>query len=463
MKAILLIDFGSTYTKLTAVDLEEEKILGTASAYTTVQTDINEGLQEGLKQLEGKTGKLEFAQCFACSSAAGGLRMATSGLVPELTGEAAKLASLGAGAKVVGVYAFELTEDDLEEIAASKPDIFLLVGGTDGGNTACILHNAKMLATLPGDFPIVVAGNRTAARECKRILEGREVYICPNVMPKFGVLQIEPTQKQIREIFLNRIIQAKGLSKVTGLLSDIMMPTPSAVLQAMNLLAQGCEGEPGIGDLVAVDVGGATTDVYSIADGMPEHMNTVYKGLPEPYDKRTVEGDIGMRYSIQGIVDAAGLHQVSRLSGLSQPRVTQLIEMLKESTEQVPDGDPELEGLDYALASLATQEAVRRHAGTIEETYTLMGLTYVQSGKNLTNVKNLVVTGGSLIHTKRTPEIAAHALFSPTQPASLRPKEANIWVDRKYILAAMGLLSSHYPAAALRIMKKELEFHGTSK
>ena len=463
MKAILLIDFGSTYTKLTAVDLEEERILGTASAYTTVQTDINEGLQEGLKRLEEKTGKLEFAQCFACSSAAGGLRMATSGLVPELTGEAAKLASLGAGAKVVGVYAFELTEDDLEDIQASKPDIFLLVGGTDGGNTACILHNAKMLATLPAEFPVVIAGNRTAARECKRIMEGWEVYICPNVMPKFGVLQIEPTQKQIREIFLNRIIQAKGLSKVTDLLSDIMMPTPSAVLQAMNLLAQGCEEELGIGDLVAVDVGGATTDVYSIADGMPEHMNTVYKGLPEPYDKRTVEGDIGMRYSIQGIVDAAGLSRISQLSGLSQPRVMQLVEMLKGNTERLPDGDPELEALDYALASMATQEAVRRHAGTIEETYTLMGLTYVQSGKNLTKVKNLVVTGGSLIHAKRTPEIAAHALYCPSQPASLRPKEADVWVDRSYILAAMGLLSSHYPAAALRIMKKELEFHGSSK
>jgi len=463
VKTVLLIDFGSTYTKLTAVDLEEEKILGTASAYTTVQTDINEGLQEGLSRLEKVTGKLEYTQCFACSSAAGGLRMATSGLVPELTGEAAKLASLGAGAKVIGVYAFELTEDDLEDIQASKPDIFLLVGGTDGGNTACILHNARMLATLTPDFPVVVAGNRTAARECKRILGGWDVYICPNVMPKFGVLQIEPTQKQIREIFLNRIIQAKGLSKVTGLLSDIMMPTPSAVLQAMSLLAQGCEGEPGIGDLVAVDVGGATTDVYSIADGMPEHMNTVYKGLPEPYDKRTVEGDIGMRYSIQGIVDAAGVQQVSRLSGLPQARVTQLVEMLKGNTDQVPDGDPELEALDYALASLATQEAVRRHAGTIEETYTLMGLTYVQTGKNLTKVKNLVVTGGSLIHTKRTPEIAGHALYSPSQPTSLRPREADVWVDRKYILAAMGLLSSHYPQVALRIMKKELEFHGSSK
>ena len=463
MKPVLLIDFGSTYTKLTAVDVDSETLLGTAAAYTTVQTDINDGLSKGLALLEEKTGKVDYAETYACSSAAGGLRMVTSGLVPELTGEAAKLASLGAGAKVVGIYAFQLTEDDLEDIAAQKPDIFLLVGGTDGGNTECILHNAKMLASMKPEFPIVVAGNRTAARQCQRILEGCEVYVCPNVMPKFGVLNIEPTQKQIRQIFLNRIIQAKGLSKAAQLLSDIMMPTPSAVLQAMDLLAQGCEGELGIGDLVAVDVGGATTDVYSIADGMPEHMNTVYKGLPEPFSKRTVEGDIGMRYSIQGIVDAAGIDRVSQLSGLSRARVQELVDYLKEHTDTVPGGDSELESLDFALASMAIEEAVRRHAGTIEETYTMMGLTYVQSGKNLTKVKQIVVTGGSLIHTKRTEQIAAHALYSPAQPASLRPKAAGVWVDRTYILAAMGLLSSHYPAAALRIMKKELEYHGHSE
>ena len=463
MKAVLLIDFGSTYTKLTAVDVAAEEILGTAAAYTTVQTDINDGLNEGLRLLEQKTGKVHYEQCFACSSAAGGLRMVTSGLVPELTGEAARLASLGAGAKVVGVYAFQLTEDDLEEIRASKPDIFLLVGGTDGGNTECILHNAKMLAAMEPDFPIVVAGNRTAARECERILSGREVHICPNVMPKFGVLQIEPTQKKIREIFLNRIIHAKGLSKASRLLSDIMMPTPSAVLQAMELLSKGCEGEAGIGELVAVDVGGATTDIYSIADGMPEHMNTVYKGLPEPYAKRTVEGDIGMRYSIQGIVDAAGPDRLSRLSGLKPERVTELVAYLKEHTDTVPNGDSELEMLDYALASMAIEEAVARHAGTITETYTMMGQTFVQEGKNLTRVRQIVVTGGSLIHTKRTEEIAAHALYSPQQPTSLRPKAADVWVDRTYILAAMGLLSSHYPQTALRIMKKELEYHGHSE
>lgn len=463
MNPVLLIDFGSTYTKVTAVDLDNEQLLGTASSYTTVQTDINEGLSHAVKLLEQKTGILDFAERFACSSAAGGLRMMTSGLVPELTAEAAKVASLGAGAKIIKVFSFQLTEDDIEEIQRVKPDIFLLVGGTDGGNTECILHNAKMLASIPDDFPIVIAGNRSAARECQRILAGRQVYVCENVMPKFGVLNAEPAQKQIREIFLHRIIQAKGMTKAAALISGIMMPTPSAVMKALQLLAEGFEDEPGIGDLIGIDVGGATTDVYSIADGMPEHMNTVYKGLPEPYVKRTVEGDIGMRYSIAGIVEAAGIKRISQLSGLSFQKVEELIGYLSLNTDVLPNGDQELEMLDYALASLAIETAVTRHSGTMEEAYTLMGLTYVQSGKDLTGVKQIVVTGGSLIHTERTSAIAAHALYSEKNPMSLKPKNAEIWIDRSYILAAMGLLSQHYPQTALRIMKKELKKDGYSE
>ena len=112
--------------------------------------------------------------------------MLASGLVPELTAEAAKCASLGAGAKVLKTYAFKLNEDDADEIKAINPDIFLLVGGTDGGNTDCILHNAHVLADIGGDFPVIIAGNRNAVRQCERILEGREVHICENVMPKLS-------------------------------------------------------------------------------------------------------------------------------------------------------------------------------------------------------------------------------------------------------------------------------------
>ena len=462
MRPILLIDFGSTYTKVSAVDVENAKLLGSAAAYTTVQTDVNDGLANAVTRLEEQTGKLDFAERYACSSAAGGLRMIASGLVPELTAEAAKCASLGAGAKVVKTYSFELTEDDAAEILAAKPDIFLLVGGTDGGNKACILNNAHVLAEAGGSFPIVIAGNRNAARECERILAGREVYVCENVMPKFGTLNIEPAQQRIRDIFLNRIVRAKGLTKASELISGILMPTPSAFLAAMRLLADGTKAQSGIGELIAVDVGGATTDVYSIAAGMPDHPGTILKGLPEPYVKRTVEGDVGMRYSIHGIVDAAGLDTVAAISGLAAERVKELVDFLGTHTDTLPN-TPELETLDEALAGCAIRTAVTRHAGRIEETYTMMGLAYAQTGKNLMNVERLVVTGGSLIHTKNTGKIASYALYDPKDPASLKPRKAEILVDRKYILAAMGLLSEHYPEAALTIMKEELENDGLAE
>lgn len=456
MRPVLLIDFGSTYTKVTAVDTEAEVLLGTAAAYTTVQTDINEGLSHALEKLEAQTGKLDFAARYACSSAAGGLRMIASGLVPELTSEAAKQASLGAGAKIVKVYSFELTEDDIEEIDRLRPDIFLLVGGTDGGNSDCIRHNAQMLAACKADFPVIIAGNRTAARACQRSLEGRQTFICENVMPKFGVLNIQPAQECIRALFLNRIIQAKGLSHASKLISGILMPTPSAMMRAMQLLAEGCEGEEGIGELMALDVGGATTDVYSIADGMPKEGGTVYKGLPEPYVKRTVEGDIGMRYSIGGIVEAASLKKVASLAGLTPEWAQALIDDLAKHTEKVPDSE-ETERLDFALACCACETAARRHAGYMEETYNMTGKVFVQTGKDLRTVRQMVVTGGSLIHTRRTGEIASHAFYDPADPMSLRPIKARVLVDRRYILAAMGLLSEYEPQTALRIMKKELK------
>ena len=464
MKNILLIDFGSTYTKVTAVDLEEEKLLGTAASYTTVQTDINDGLNNALKLLEKKTGGISFDARYACSSAAGGLKMISCGLVPELTAEAAMMASLGAGAKVMKTYSYQLTEEDGEEIARLRPDIFLLTGGTDGGNKNNIIDNARVLASISEDFPIVIAGNRSAVGECRRILEeaGKQVVVCENVMPRFNELNIGPAQKEIRRIFLDRIIKAKGLSEASQLISGIMMPTPAAVLAAMELLAKGTEKETGLGDLAAVDVGGATTDVYSMCTGEPTRVNTVLKGLPEPYAKRTVEGDIGMRYSAKGIAEAAGIPALARKAELSEEKTEELLQMISENTDTLPDNE-ELKALDYALASFAVKIGVTRHAGHIEKVYTPMGEAYLQEGKDLSRVGRVIVTGGSLIHAERPGEIAENALFDMAEPSSLKPLKAEILLDKEYILSAMGLLSQHEPDTAIKIMKKELLSYGNSK
>ena len=166
--------------------------------------------------------------------------------------------------------------------------------------------------------------------------------------------------------------------------------------------------------------------------------------------------DLGVSF----LVEAGGVRRVSELSGLSVDRVNELVDQLAEHTDWVPEPGTDMEKLDYALACLAVETAVTRHAGSMEETYTLMGLTYVQSGKDLRPVRQVVVTGGCLIHTARTAEIASHALMSARAPMSLKPEKAEVRVDRSYILAAMGLLSEYHPQIALRIMKKELENDG---
>lgn len=455
MKPVLLIDFGSTYTKVTAADLEKAEIIGTASAYTTVETDINNGLDNAMALLTEKCGKIEFGERYACSSAAGGLRMCASGLVPELTTEAARLASLGAGAKVIKSYAYELTKSDIREIERLAPDIFLLTGGTDGGNTECIIHNAGMIAQCSANFPILLSGNRSAVDRCEELLADREVYTTPNVMPKLGELNIDPVKDKIREVFLERIVSAKGLTKATELINDILIPTPAAVLEAMLLLSNGTKNEPGIGELLAVDLGGATTDVYSMAKGFPEIASTVLKGFNEPFQKRTVEGDTGMRYSAVYILENAGAEKLSELSGIPESRVCALIENFKEDYGRLPDTE-ELEKLDFALASCAIDIAVKRHAGTLEEVFTPMGLVLVQTGKDLRKVSSVIFTGGALIHAEDPMRLLPCALYNPAEPGSLKPREAELYLDKKYVLSAMGLLGKHYPDTALQIMKKEL-------
>ena len=139
-----------------------------------------------------------------------------------------------------------------------------------------------------------------------------------------------------------------------------------------------------------------------------------------------------------------------------------MVEDLAAHTDKLPDSAAGRQ-LDFALASLAVETAVARHAGTIEQTYTPVGLTYVQTGKDLSDVRRIIATGGALIHAPRPEEAVRHALWSPADPISLRPKQAQVWVDRHYILAAMGLLAEHYPKAALQMMKRELTCDGNSK
>ena len=210
----ILIDFGSTFTKLVAVDLERAELLGRAQAPSTVATDVREGLLQALallhvhhhvfddkpKDLAVLAGKTVLAS----SSAAGGLRIAVVGNVPGLTVEAANQAALGAGAKIVGSTAFKVSQQQIAEIEQLRPDMILLTGGVDGGDTATILHNARALANSALSLPVVVAGNQAIADDVAQLLQSgnKETLPVQNVMPKAGTLAVESAREAIRRLFM---------------------------------------------------------------------------------------------------------------------------------------------------------------------------------------------------------------------------------------------------------------------
>ncbi len=460
MELALLIDFGSTYTKVTAVDLDRETVLGTARAFSTVGTDIMEGFLRALGELESSTGLSNppYKYKLACSSAAGGLRMVAVGLVPDLTAEAAKRAALGAGARVTGVFAHELTGAETGKIEEQKPDIILLAGGTDGGNREVIMHNARMLAGAKFiNAPVVVAGNKSAAEEAASILAGagKDARVTENVMPELNVLNIDPARETIRHVFLERIVAAKGLQKAEQYIDRVLMPTPAAVLQASELLSKGWEGEPGLGDIIVVDPGGATTDVHSLAAGDPTRAGVSWKGLPEPYAKRTVEGDLGMRYSAQALLETAGIQRMCRNFGLSEQEIAGYIEQVSCNPGMLCDNEA-AERVENAVAYTAVDIAVERHVGRLEVVYTPLGASYIQTGKDLTQVKYLIGTGGVIVFHPNPREIMQGALFEESRPTVLKPVKPGFLVDGQYILAGMGLLARVNPKASLKIMKKYL-------
>jgi uncharacterized protein (TIGR01319 family) len=465
MKAYLAIDFGSTYTKLTAIDLDNEVILATAKDITTVEDDIMIGFNKAFDKLKIEINKkinfdeINFVNKTACSSAAGGLKMVAIGLVPELTAEAAKKAALGAGARVIKTYAYELNSRELEEIKNTALDIILLAGGTDGGNKECIIHNAKMLAEFKVKVPVVVAGNKAATDEIENILKEAEIdcYITENVMPFINKLNVEPSREEIRKVFMNKIVEAKGMKKAEEFIKGILMPTPAAVLKASEILATGTDEEEGLGDLIVVDIGGATTDIHSIAKGEPTKPSIMIKGLEEPYAKRTVEGDLGMRYSAIALLEASGTRKIRNYlhDSLKQIDVKAQCQFRHDNIKMVPQSEEEIR-FDEAMAKAATELAMTRHCGVLECVYTPMGTMFNQSGKDLTETPYVIGTGGVIIHSLNPKDILKAGNFNEEDPIHLKPIAPKFLVDKTYILSSMGLLAQEYPNTAIRIMKKYL-------
>jgi uncharacterized protein (TIGR01319 family) len=457
----IFIDFGSTFTKVVALDTEREELAARVQAPSTASTDVMTGLNKALKLLAKKipVSEAEVKKALACSSAAGGLRIACIGLVPEYTTEAGRLAALGAGAKIVGTFSYELSKSEINELEVLKPDIILLTGGTDGGNKQTIIHNARLLSKTGESLNnIIVAGNKSALDDIHEHLDptGKSIIYTKNVMPEFGVLDIAPVNQVIRNVFIERITEAKGISRANSLIGGVVMPTPAAVLQAVTVLSSGTYSEAGLGELLAVDVGGATTDVYSVGYGAPQKTGVSYIGLNEPYVKRTVEGDLGLYHNLDTLIDMAKkLHL--ELEGTAS--YDEVMNSLK-SALSVPKGE-EQSNNQLLLSRLAVAAAVERHAGRLDLRYTANGEVWVQRGKDLRYAPLVLGSGGPLAFSSN-PRYALEgaaedkAEINGSSCLILKPKQPRYILDKSYILYAIGLLSFTEPEKALRIFKKNM-------
>jgi uncharacterized protein (TIGR01319 family) len=469
----LLIDFGSTFTKVTAVDLANARLVGRSQAPSTVLTDVREGLLQALVELherhalfDGRPDGLSVLEghvVLASSSAAGGLRMAVIGLVPGLTVEAANLAALGAGAKVVGCWSFKLDKNAIQEIESRRPDMILLTGGTDGGDSGTIVHNARLLACSDLSVPIVVAGNQVASAEVGEILRtgGKEVRGTLNVMPRSGQLGVESAREEIRQLFMERITRAKGLDRISAWV-PIVSPTPVAVLRGAILGAKGTEQQEGWGDMLVVDVGGATTDVHSIGYGRATGPSVIETGLPEPFAKRTVEGDLGIRFNAATLMDRVGVDRFQmnfRAAfpdfAVSRQDVAAYVDDVNQETARLPREEWH-SALDAEMARVAVDLAVERHVGKRERVVSREGEAWLQYGKDLSETRTLIGTGGVFVHNQFASHILTLRSRGESRAEILRPKNPRAFVDSSYLLYAVGLLAEAHPAVAMRIFQTHM-------
>jgi uncharacterized protein (TIGR01319 family) len=415
------VDVGSTFTKAAAVDLATGALVGTAEHRTTVDTDVLRGLDAAVAALRCGPATVD-----ACSSAGGGLRLAVVGYEEQVSAEAGYRVGLSAGARVVHVGAGRLDRPGLAALRAARPDLVLLVGGTDGGDAEVLLHNAGALGRARLRLVVVVAGNAAVREEALARL-GPTAVAAANVLPRIGELNPLPARAAIREVFLRHVIGGKKLSRGPRFASLVRGATPDVVLTAVELFADLTRQ-----DIVVVDVGGATTDVYSALSEQPagDVAGTLWRS-------RTVEGDLGMRWSAPSVVTAAARERLLRPG--EEPSLVDAAGRRAADPAYLPVTDAD-RATELRLAELAATVALRRHA----------------RGRDLSRVRLLVGSGGVLRHQPEGGRDLLARLLTDHAGGWALPRAAAATIDARYVLAPAGLLAARHPAAAIALLKANL-------
>jgi uncharacterized protein (TIGR01319 family) len=445
VRYVVCVDTGSTFTKAVAVVVEggdAGRLLASAAVPTTVGkgVDVLTGLDAAVAAVVARAGG-EPADVRACSSAGGGLRLAVVGYERAVTAEAGSRVALTAGAKVVHVASGRLDRAGTDALRAASPDVVLLVGGTDGGDSDVLVHNGSRLASTGPRVPYVVAGNADVRDDVIAALadRGRTVVGCANVLPRIGVLDPLPARAAIRDVFVRHVIGGKGISRGPRFASLVRGATPDLVLAGVELLA-----DSGVGDVLLVDVGGATTDVYSALTPDPEEAVNPHREVVEVLRRgRTVEGDLGMRWGATGVVDAAISEKLlGESTGLSAAALARRADVgLLPTSEAERDEDAE-------IARLALTVALRRHARPLE---TAEGRT---AGRDLTRVRTVIASGGVFRHA------SAERLRFMLEPVLTDigggwrlPTAPGMCLDHGHVVVAAGLLAPDHPDAAATLVR----------
>lgn len=424
---LLCVDFGSTFTKAVLVD-GDGTLVATASTPTTVATDVLDGYRSLRAELD-RHGAVD--EVLACSSAGGGLRLAVVGYEREVTAQAGHRVGLSAGARVSHVTSGPLSGADVKALRESRPDLVLLVGGTDGGNAEVLLHNAFRLAKARIAAPVVVAGNVEARADVAAVLSatGRSFTVADNVLPEIGVIAPDSARAAIRRVFLEHVIGGKGLSRGPEFGAMVQAPTPDAVLDGVAVLAEHLDG-----DVMVVDIGGATTDVYSALRPQGEDSGLAKDVVAPLWHSRTVEADLGMRWNAEGIVEAASRERVPLPEGAERYAASVVLD-----TGHLP-ADEEEWAVDLALARAAAVVAVRRHARPPAPG---------AGARPMADVRVVVGSGGVLRHaTDRGRAEVLRAVASDHAGGWKVPRDAALVTDTAYLLFAVGLLREAHPELA---------------
>lgn len=437
----IVAEIGSTTTLCTAFSVVSESIniIAQGKSFTTVlDGDVTIGLKNAISDIESQIEeKLTWSRMLATSSAAGGLKMTVHGLVHDMTVKASKEAALGAGAIIKMVTSGKMRESDLEEIKKIKPNLIMLAGGIDYGERETALYNAKAILDADIDIPMIYCGNTANVNEIKNMFKDKELYVVPNVYPKVDELNVEPAREVIQRVFEKNIVKAPGMDKIREMVNGSIMPTPGAVMESTKVLYEV------FGDLAVIDVGGATTDIHSVTEGSAEILNILVN--PEPKAKRTVEGDLGVYINSKNVIELLNLKDLKEYD----------IETIRNNIVPIPQKDIEKD-CSEVLCKKAAEIAMARHCGYIKRVFVGKN-SLVAYGKDLSQVKYIIGTGGALSRLPKGREILSSLRYEGKEVSMMPSLESEVLIDTDYIMACAGVLSKENKEFALKLLMKSIK------